>query len=156
MIMEIFKDIQGYPNYQISNQGRIWNIKTQRYIKPSIKNNGYYGVNLVAVNGKRKKEYLHRLIALAFIDNPNNLPQVDHIDRNRENNAVDNLRWVSASTNQRNTKQNRQIRQYDKEGNLIASFGSIAEAVKTVNGSISGMYSYLQGRSKYYKGYIWK
>lgn len=154
--MEIFKDIQGYPNYQISNQGRVWNSKTQRYIKASKKDNGYYALNLIAANGKRKKEYLHRLIALAFIDNPNNLPQVDHKDRNRENNSIENLRWVSASTNQRNTKHNRVIKQYDKNGNLLNTYGSIVEAVEAVNGSISGMYSYIYGKSKYYKGYIWK
>lgn len=154
--MEIFKDIKGYPNYQISNYGRVWNTNTQRYLKPSPKENGYMAVNMVAINGKRKKEYLHRLVAIAFIDNPDNLPQIDHIDRDRSNNKVENLRWVSSSQNQRNTANNRQISQYDKDGNLIATFGSIAEAVESVNGSTSGMYSYLQGRTQYYKGFTWK
>ena len=156
MNMEMFKDIKGYPGYQISSEGKIWNTKTQRYLKPSRKPNGYYQINLVAANGKRKKEYLHRLLALVFIDNPNNYPEVDHIDRNRENNSLSNLRWVSKSQNQRNTSNNRQISQYDKVGNLIATYGSIAEAVEAVDGSISGMYSYLQGKSRYYKGFIWK
>ena len=101
--MEFFKDIKGYPGYQVSDQGRVWNAKTQRMLKPSVRPNGYYQVNMVAANGLRKKEYIHRLVALTFIDNPDNLPQVDHIDRDRGNNKVANLRWASASANQRNT-----------------------------------------------------
>lgn len=154
--MEIFKDIKGYPNYQVSNCGRVWNAKTQRMLKPSEKPNGYLQVNMIAANGLRKKEYIHRLVALTFLENPNNLPQCDHIDRNRSNNNVDNLRWVDASANQRNTAQNHRLRQYDKEGNFIADYDSVAAAIEAVNGTISGMYSHLQGKAATYKGFVYK
>ena len=155
MNKEVFRNIKGYPNYQISNMGRIWNAKTQRYLKPSKKSNGYYQINLVAINGKRKKEYLHRLLALTFIDNPNNYPEIDHIDRNRENNELSNLRWVSKTMNQRNKSDNVKVAQYDKDNNLIASYNSIAEAVEAVNGTVSGIYSYFAGKANYYKGFTW-
>ena len=156
MNMEIFKDIKGYPGYQISNLGRVWNENTQHYLKASLKPNGYYQINLIAANGKRKKEYIHRLVALTFIDNPNNYPEVDHIDRNRRNNDWRNLRWVSRNTNARNTARNRKVAQYDKDGNLIKIHNSIAEAVERVNGSTSGIYSYFRLGHSYYKGYIFK
>ena len=151
--MEIFKDIKGYPDYQVSNCGRVWNVKTQRMLKPSVKANGYLQINMIAANGLRKKEYVHRLVALTFLENPNNLPQCDHIDRNRSNNNVENLRWVDASTNQRN--RDNKISQYDKEGNLIKTYNSITEAIEAVGGTSGGLYSYFQGRAKYYKGFTW-
>ena len=154
--MEIFKDIKGYPDYQVSDQGRVWNAKTQRMLKPSIRPNGYFQVNMVAANGLRKKEYIHRLVALTFIENPDNKPQIDHIDRDRGNNTVNNLRWVSSSENQRNTTQNHPINQYDQDGILIAEYQSIAAAVEAVNGTTSGMYSHLQGKAKTYKGFVFK
>lgn len=97
--MEIFKDIKGYPGYQISNQGRLWSIKYQKYLSPFTNNSGYKVINIIAANGKRKGELIHRLVALAFIDNPERKPEVNHIDRDKTNNSVDNLEWVSHSEN---------------------------------------------------------
>ena len=97
--MEIFKDIKGYPGYQISNFGRIWSNKSNRYLNPFLNNAGYRAINLIAINGKRKGELIHRLVALAFIDNPDKKPEVNHKDRNKENNHVDNLEWVTHGEN---------------------------------------------------------
>ena len=97
--MEIFKDIKGYPNYQISNYGRIWNKKKQRYVAQNHNNRGYCQVWMYAINGKRKHELVHRLVALAFITNPEKKPEVNHIDRDKTNNSIDNLEWVSHSEN---------------------------------------------------------
>ena len=102
--MEVWKDIEGYPNYQISNKGRVWSVKRQIYMKPLIDTDGYHRIRITAINGKRKTEKIHRLVALAFVDNPEGKPEVDHIDRNRQNNCAENLRWVTHSENLRHRK----------------------------------------------------
>ena len=87
--------------YQISNYGNVKSLLSNKILKPSIvayrdpnRNNGYYVVNL-----KGKLYYIHRLVAENFIPNPNHLPQVNHIDGNKQNNKVDNLEWCTASEN---------------------------------------------------------
>ena len=98
---EEFKKIEGYENYEISNLGNVRNIDTGRFLKPSKNNGGYYHLNLNK-NGTIRKLYIHRLIGLHFIPNPDNLPFIDHIDRNKTNNSITNLRWISKSNNCRN------------------------------------------------------
>ncbi len=96
---EIWKDCKGYEGkYQVSNRGRVWSVYKQRVMKPYM-GNGYLKVDLIAKNGKRKKEYVHRLVALAFIDNLNNHPIVNHIDGNKQNNLVENLEWITQQKN---------------------------------------------------------
>ena len=100
--MEEWKVIEDFPDYQISNQGRVRSLYYRKksktpnlqLLKPSIGNHGYPVVNI-----KKKVWTVHRFVAKAFIPNPNNLPCIDHIDRNRTNNKVENLRWVSYSEN---------------------------------------------------------
>ena len=96
---EIWKDIKGYPNYQISNYGRVWSKSRQIYIKPHKNNSGYLQITITAINGKQKRKLIHRLVAIAFIDNPNDYPCVNHKDENKENNMVTNLEWCSRSYN---------------------------------------------------------
>lgn len=84
--------------YDISTLGRIRNNKTGHIIKPDKEEKGYCRLT-IKVNGKKKHYAVHRLVAIAFIPNPNNLPQVDHIDNDKSNNRVDNLRWVSNKEN---------------------------------------------------------
>jgi hypothetical protein len=98
---EVYAKIDGYENYYISNFGNLINSKTERILKPyNVK--GYLQIALFK-NGKDKKYYLHRLIALAFIPNPENKDFVDHIDNNPLNNNIINLRWVSNQQNQFNS-----------------------------------------------------
>ena len=99
--MEEYKKIDGYDNYEISNLGNVRNIDTGRILKPGKNTHGYYFVNLYK-DGIGKMFLVHRLIALHFIPNPDNLPCIDHIDRNRTKNSISNLRWISRSNNQRN------------------------------------------------------
>jgi len=99
--MEEWKPIEDYDNYEISNLGNVRNKKRNKLLTPIINNKNYYQLNLCK-NNKRKNFQLHRLIAIAFIPNPNNLPITDHIDKNSLNNSIDNLRWVSHSQNQYN------------------------------------------------------
>ena len=146
---EIWKDIKGYPNYQISNLGRVWNIKTQRMLKPSQMSNGYYQINLIAINGKRKKELIHRLVALAFIDNPNKYSEVEHKDRNRGNNNVDNLCWVNRSLNNRNTSQNRIVKIY-KNSKFVKEC-CLTEAAEIIGCARSSIYTYFSRKQKYIK-----
>ena len=86
--MEIFKEIEGYERYQVSNFGNIKSFaknKDGKLLKPSNRN-GYLSVELVNGEGKGKRFSIHRLVALAFIPNPENKPQVNHIDENKCNN----------------------------------------------------------------------
>ena len=98
-IAEIWKDIKGYPEYQISNKGRIWSKYRNRYKSTWINNRGYEIVNLIAVNGKWKHESVHRLVALTFIDNPEHKPEVNHINHIRDDNRMENLEWVTHGEN---------------------------------------------------------
>ncbi len=101
--MEIFKPVEGYPNYEVSNFGRVFSKKSDKFLKPLLLKIGYLQVSLYKDN-KKKSMYVHRLVAFAFIDNPESKPMIDHIDQNRQNNTVSNLRWATNSENQQNTK----------------------------------------------------
>eukprot|EP01038_Epipyxis_sp_PR26KG_P019628 gene19628-27794_t len=90
---EIFALIKEYPNYAVSNYARILNRITQKFLKPCLGTTGYFYVSLCG-NGKPKKHRIHRLVAKAFVKNNNeeNI-YIDHIDRNKLNNSLSNLRW---------------------------------------------------------------
>ena len=97
---EIWKDCKGYEGmYQVSNKGRVWSVKRQFVLKGSLDKDGYARVHLTAKNGKTKTEKVHRLVAIAFLENPSNLPQVNHRDENKQNNNADNLEWCDCSYN---------------------------------------------------------
>lgn len=101
--MEIWKDIQGYDGlYQVSNIGRVKSLNYSRTGKEKIlkpcKANGYLQVYLYK-EGKSKMYKIHRLVAMAFIPNPDNLPCVNHIDEDKSNNCEDNLEWCTVAYN---------------------------------------------------------
>lgn len=100
MYMEnlIWKQLIDYTNYEISNTTLVRNIKTQKIIKPIIANDGYIHIRLTK-DKKRKHFLLHRLVAFYYIDNPNNYKYVDHIDRDKQNNSISNLRWINMRDN---------------------------------------------------------
>jgi hypothetical protein len=99
--MEEWKILKECDNYEISNLGNIRNIKTRRILKQSDDKDGYKIISL-SKNNKKYNFRVHRLIALSFIENKENKPLLDHIDRNRQNNKIDNLRWVDAKENSNN------------------------------------------------------
>lgn len=100
--MEDLVDVIGYEElYRINRNGDVWNCKRNRLMKQTVNSIGYLVVGFNK-NNKSKQYLIHRLIGIHFIPNPDNLPEIDHIDRNRSNNNLENLRWVSKSTNQHN------------------------------------------------------
>lgn len=104
---EIWKDIIGYEGiYMISNLGRIKSTIRKGgggFLKPHLGKIGYYTVGLRIKNKGFKTHTLHRLLGIHFIDNPNNYQVIDHIDRDKTNNKLENLRWVSMSDNSLNS-----------------------------------------------------
>ena len=95
-------EIKDYPNYLIYDDGRVYSKYLKgRFLKPRLNSHGYVQVALYNDN-KRKGMLVSRLVALHYIDNPENKLEVDHIDRNRLNNNIENLRWVTHSDNNRN------------------------------------------------------
>ena len=98
---EIWKDIQGYEGlYRVSNLGRVksFHKAKEHILSPGKDKDGYFQVQLYK-NGINKMRKVHRLVAQAFISNPNNLPQINHKDENKQNNNVDNLEWCTNEYN---------------------------------------------------------
>ena len=154
---EVWKDIKGYPGYQISNYGRIWSSKQHgRYMKPTPNNRGYLQINLIAKNGKRKKELVHRLVAIAFIDNPNNYTEVHHIDANASNNTADNLEWIN---HKNNLNQKERLEKIYKKVLCIETnevFNSIKEASISKQLQVSHIGEVCMGKRKTHGGYHWQ
>ena len=112
---EQWKDIQGYEGlYQISNLGSVRSIRNDIILKPHVKN-GYLAVNLV-VNGKTVHKYIHRLVAEHYIDNPNNLKEVNHLDCDKWHNEDTNLEWCSRKRNLEHSYENGRKRCGEKHG----------------------------------------
>ena len=98
---ELFKRIDGFDNYFISNFGNVKNSKTNRIMKLSTHKQGYKLVALCK-KGKAKTFKVHRLVGIAFLKNPDNKEMIDHIDENKANNNVKNLRWATRNDNSAN------------------------------------------------------
>ena len=97
-------EVQNYPNYKIEKDGMIINVHTKRVISVCVNNHtGYKTVSLWKDN-KQKRNTIHRLLAEHFIPNIDNKPYVDHIDRNKLNNDLSNLRWVNGTENNLNSR----------------------------------------------------
>ncbi len=101
--METFKNIPDYDRYAVSNIGRVINNKTGRILKPGFNKHGYLQVSLYK-DGKAKSYLLHRLIALAFLENVDNKDLVDHINNIKHDNRLENLRWATMAENNQNAK----------------------------------------------------
>lgn len=116
---------------QIDTMGRKRSWKG-KILKPDIAPNGYYRITL-AVNGKKKQAYLHRLLATHFLENPNNLPQVNHKDGNKLNNDLNNLEWVSVQDNVIHAYKNGLISHISGEQHPnFGKFGSESKKAKKV------------------------
>lgn len=98
--MEIWKTVEGTDGkLEVSSMGRVKsNMRDGRILKTQIDKKGYHRLS-VTINGVKHSYKLHRMVASAFLPNPDMLPQVNHIDGNKDNNAVDNLEWISGADN---------------------------------------------------------
>lgn len=164
---EIWRDIKDYEGlYQISNLGRVRSLdrfikQALQYrllkgrVKPCNKNpNGYLKINLCK-NGNSKTFLVHRLVAQAFLPNPNNLPEVNHKDENKENNYVDNLEWCTSRYNN-GYSHGKPVLQYTLDGQFVAEYPSAAEASRKNKIIVQNICSCCNYIIKSAGGYIWK
>ena len=118
LIEKIWKPIIGYENlYKINNYGEVLSLRSNKILKPNDNGIGYFIIQLCK-NGKRKNYLIHRLVAEHFLDNPNNLPEVNHKDEDKSNNFVNNLEWCKHKYNM-NYKQLQKRQQISKEYNKL-------------------------------------
>lgn len=95
-MMEIYKDIPGYEGrYQITSWGNVYSVDAEQFLIPEVNDKGYLRVDLYEPSGRRKHVKVHRLVASAFVSNPEGKPQVNHKDGNKRNNSFTNLEWVT-------------------------------------------------------------
>lgn len=159
---EIWKKIEDYENYMISNFGRIKSLKRNIILKPEVRRQ-YYSVQLYK-NKKSKHFQIHRLVAITFIKNPHNLKYVNHKDENKLNNHVDNLEWCTASYNTNYgtaikravEKKSIIINQYDKNGNYLNTYLSFMDAQRKTGIFNNNIVKCCKGERKTAGGYIWK
>lgn len=187
-MQEIWKDVLGYEgSYKVSNLGNVISIDRYvyyqkrkdkvegKFVKGSVlvkrKSFGkYLSVNLSKPGHGKKSFFVHRLVAKAFIPNPNNFEQVNHKDGNIYNNSVDNLEWVTMSQNVRHAYETglnyglrdelsphkRAVLQFDKDGNFIRRWCSAATAARELNCHKEGIYLVCRRKNKTHYGYIWR
>lgn len=158
--MEVYKQIIGYEGlYEVSNLGNVKSLNYHRtgqekLLSPAFDKDGYLRV-LLSKNGDRKHYLVHRLVAHAFLPNPLNLPEVNHIDKNKLNNNVDNLEWCDRQYNQ-DYSLAKQVLQYDLSGNYIATWKSTNEIERQLGFSHGHISACCLGKYKTMYGYIWK
>lgn len=106
MSLEAFRPIPGYGDrYEVSSWGRVLDIWSCQFVRPEVTKKGYLRVALFDEDDKRHWQKVHRLVASAFIGNPDNKPEVNHIDGNKQNNSFTNLEWVTGEENRESAKQ---------------------------------------------------
>ena len=94
--------LKGFPNYTIYEDGTVYNHILGKVVKSfPMKQTGYWMIGIYDDSHKQRHQYLHRLLAICFLENPNNLPEVHHVDGDKSNNNISNLEWISRIDNRR-------------------------------------------------------
>ena len=158
-----WKTIEGFEDYEISSDGQVYSHKSNKILSPNKSKKGYLQVSLYN-NGKERKKLIHRLVAEAFITNPDNLPEVNHIDENKHNNNISNLEWCTRLYNMNYGTRNKKasealskpIAAYTKSGELVAEYPSLTAAAEAMRVTSVAICNCLTGRAKTSAGYIWK
>ena len=161
----MWKDIDGYEDrYRVSVYGDVYSKINHRMLKPKIDRYGYKTVGL-SRSGRTKWFTIHRLVAIAFIPNPDNLPTVNHKDENKLNNTVHNLEWSTVKDNDNygtrnermaNSKKKNPIAQYDKNMNLICIHPGIKDAQRNTGVNRNSIRDVCNGKRSDAGGYIWR
>lgn len=166
--MDDLRQIEDKP-YYVTPDGRVWSERSKKFLKPAKTHGGYLFVHLWEKN-KGEMRFVHRLVAEAFIANPEQKEQVNHVDGDKTNNAVENLEWATRSENQLHRYNVLNIRGHNpstREANKSrmkrvrcvetgAVYDSVREAAESVGGKQSGLSSCLVGANKTYKGRHWE
>jgi hypothetical protein len=173
---EQWKKIDGYENlYLISNKGLLKSLRKNSLLKPYETKQGYLIATLYK-DGVKQRISIHRLVAKAFVENPENKEQVHHINHDPKDNRSLNLEWCTASENikynystggqigksnmkgrfGKNNPTSIEVRQLDLEGNLIKIHTGISEAARAVKGSASHITKVCKGKLKKHKNYRWE
>ena len=161
-----YREIEGFPNYYATEDGHIWSGWRNQYVSEILMENGYHRV-VLSKHNKSHNFLVHRLVAQAFIPNPDNKPCVNHKDLNRENNSVENLEWVTYKENnnyadhgkKNGAAHSKRVGQYDaKTKELIAIYDSMVAAAKAVGGKSSNIGACCNKKPHYLTayGYIWR
>jgi len=160
--MKQLKKLKNFPNYAATPDGLIWSYTTNKFLSPQKHKVGYIYVSIYK-NKKQYKKSVHRLVAEAYIDNVDNLSDVDHIDGNKENNCIENLHWV---THQENVKlgwenglyKNNTAKHFCKKVLCIETnevYNSATEASKKINLNLTAVAGAIF-RNETAGGYHWK
>lgn len=171
---EEWRDVVGFEGfYKVSSIGRIKAIHgKEKIIKTSLDRRGYPRTTL-CIRGRKKYDSIHRFVAIAFIDNPENKRTVNHKDGNKLNNCVDNLEWATDKENKAHAMANglavmpehkmsgdhvgsKIVLQYDLNMNILREYSCGADAAREHNYTPEGIYNCCRGVFKSYKGFIWK
>lgn len=160
---EEWKDVVGYEGlYKVSNLGNVMSLKgkTPKLMKPAQKGNGYLYVGLNIYNKSRKNFYVHRLVAKAFIENPQNLPFVNHKDEIKTNNMVSNLEFCTQQYNNSYgtvlKRRSKNILQYDINGSFIKEWKSAKNVQENLGICRSSICRVCKGKGKSAGGFLWR
>ena len=155
---EEWRIVKENDHYEVSNLGRVRRADTKALLKPTLKNTGYYGV--VLSFGMKKDAFVHRLVASAFIENPNHEKYVNHKDESKTNNNADNLEWCSCRYNIRYGKgyysRHHKVIQRDLEGNFVKEWSSLQEASDVLNIKYQSISATCRGKHKTAGGFKWE